>query len=79
MHESDWLREPSSQHQSEILPKEHFESDDHKRNEKKLKIKMKENFEKKCDNKDCLNINMDKNIPDNHFFFQVSDNISGKR
>ena len=40
---------------------------------------MKENFEKKCDNKDCLNINMDKNIPDNHFFFQVSDNISGKR
>ena len=40
---------------------------------------MKENFEKKCDNKDCLNINMDKNLPDNHFFFQVSVNISDKR
>ena len=52
--------------------KEHFESEDHKRNEKKLKIKMKENCEKKCDNRDCLNINMDRNLPDNHFFFQVS-------
>ena len=33
---------------------------------------MKENCEKKCDNRDCLNINMDRNLPDNHLFFQVS-------